>query len=92
MVWAVQFNEAIDSIIHYGQVKDVDIISVTSEHSTEPGVKWDLVDTTGVPGPEETASNSSGLVPPPNTPTTPDSADYTPRKLPKWGLREVSPN
>ena len=83
MVWAVQFNEAIDSIIHYGQAKDVDIISVTSEPSTESGVKWDLVDT---------ASNSSGLVPPPNTPNTPDSADDTPRKLPKWGLMEVSPN
>ena len=80
MVWAVQFNEAIDSIIHYGQAKDVDIISVTSEPSTKPGVKLDLVDT---------ASNNSGLVPPPNTP---DSVDYTPRQLLKWGLMEVSPN
>ena len=75
MASAVQFNDAIDAIIHYGQAKDVDIISVSSEptepssleitisdadiSSTESGVKWDVVDTTGVPGPEQTASNSS---------------------------------
>ena len=125
MVLAVQFNDAIDSIIHYGQAKDVDIISVSSEptepssleitisnadiSSTESGVKWDVVDTTGVPGPEETASNSSesaggtgnvmaavsiadGLVPPPNTPNSPDSAADTTRNVPIWALMEVSPN
>ena len=70
---AVQFTDAIDAIIHYGQAKDGDIISVSSEptepssleitfsdadiSSTESGVKWDVVDTMGVP--EQTASNSS---------------------------------
>ena len=68
---AVHFKDAIDAIIDYGQAKDGDIISVSSEpsepstleitfsdiSSTESGVKWDVVDTTGVP--EQTASNSS---------------------------------
>ena len=176
---AVQFKDAIDAIIHYGQAKDGDIISVSSEpteppsleitfsdadiSSTESGVEWDVVDTTGVP--EQTASNSSesgefyncykvdgsvssplyrlpdgkivevvseyvlytgyapspepepvpdlpppvpdqpptaggtanvmavsiadGLVPPPNTPNSPDSAADTTTTVPVWELMEV---
>ena len=71
MASAVQFKDAIDAIIHYGQAKDGDIISVSSEpsepstveitlsdiSSTDLRVNWDVVDTTGVP--ELTTSNSS---------------------------------
>ena len=66
----LNFKDAIDAIIDYGQAKDGDVISVSSEpsepstveitlsdiSSTESGVNWDVVDTTGVP--ELTTSNS----------------------------------
>ena len=37
-------------------------------------------------------SIADGLVPPPNTPTSPDSAADTTRNVPIWDLMEVSPN